>query len=529
MTTTRIDGKFYPLQESEWVNLIKKLNYSEIKVLYYLRSIDPFGDRFKEFHTKGVAKTLELSIRSVQRALNKLAELELIDREIATFHNIVRATRTVVESTINTASPTAPPSHSDRQLVTEDEPGTPRSPHQADYATPIKTFHTNPDQDDKINNLTPNSTPEEPQHIIPSPWEQDEPDPNQRTEDMGEDRGSGAIVKSCNKSIDKTDNLVLKTKPRPRKKQDIYDWVPEGPWNINGKLDEKFVEAIALSWVKEFGGEIYKRRADVIAYFYKNPALLPARWEQYSAEYLDRYKVAQRTMASGGKIESDYQKRLVDNHRAISNPLPEELKPVATEPHSSVISHPHSRTSQSSVISGQETLDADFWLEEDPGESDIRAIAEESSVIADEKNGIADEKNAIAKDAPSVSADNSSLVTDDCSLVTENNAPENAENPQAYQKWKQPDYLNDPEYQPSPEKQAFIKNAIEEFTKNHSMPPRDKSLREPPKTRIEEINQRLEDPILRKEIMPRLKKDLDMYEWIPDEYGNPIKIIDYRF
>ena len=415
--------------------------------------------------------------------------------------------------------------------------GTPRSPHKADYATPIKTFHTNPDPDDKKNNLTPNSTPE-PQHPNPSPPLEDLPEENPKTEDMGEDRTSGGIVKSCKDSLDKTENPSYKPKPKPILKPDLSDWVPIGPWNINGKLDENFVEAIAQTWIKEWGGEIYKRRADVIAYFYKNPAMLPVRWEQYRAEYLDRYKVAVRTMASGGKVSPLYQKRLVDNHRAITNPLPEELNPVASEPLQKQINPASTSSSelpeveildsvnsdQSSVISNQESLDTDFWLEEDPGESDFDAID-------DETNAIDEENSAIANNSPLVTESDNSLLTTRSYVVTENNAPEKAENPQAYQKWE-PDYLNDPEYQPTPEKAAFMKKVNEDLTeimKKKSMPPRDKNLREPPKTRIEEINEWLADPSLRDEMRARLKNQLDMYEWVPDEYGRPIKIIDYRF
>lgn len=36
---------FYPLTHQEWIETVKNLTGAEIKVLYYVRSLDPFGDR----------------------------------------------------------------------------------------------------------------------------------------------------------------------------------------------------------------------------------------------------------------------------------------------------------------------------------------------------------------------------------------------------------------------------------------------------------------------------------------------------
>jgi Fe2+ or Zn2+ uptake regulation protein len=44
MTQTKIEGKFYPLKSEEWLKSIKELSHSELKILYYLRSIDPYSN-----------------------------------------------------------------------------------------------------------------------------------------------------------------------------------------------------------------------------------------------------------------------------------------------------------------------------------------------------------------------------------------------------------------------------------------------------------------------------------------------------
>jgi len=82
---SKIEGKFYPLQNEEWLSIAKKLTHSELLVLYHLRTLEPFGDKLTESSTKDVAEATGISQRSVQRALIKLANLELIDLQIQKF------------------------------------------------------------------------------------------------------------------------------------------------------------------------------------------------------------------------------------------------------------------------------------------------------------------------------------------------------------------------------------------------------------------------------------------------------------
>jgi hypothetical protein len=82
---SKIEGKFYPLQNEEWLSIAKKLTHSELLVLYHLRTLEPFGDKLTESSTKDVAEATGISQRSVQRALIKLAGLELIDLQIQKF------------------------------------------------------------------------------------------------------------------------------------------------------------------------------------------------------------------------------------------------------------------------------------------------------------------------------------------------------------------------------------------------------------------------------------------------------------
>ncbi|ELS04302.1 hypothetical protein Xen7305DRAFT_00040310 [Xenococcus sp. PCC 7305] len=40
----KIQGKFYPLKSEEWLDSINQLTHSELKILYYVRSLDPYNN-----------------------------------------------------------------------------------------------------------------------------------------------------------------------------------------------------------------------------------------------------------------------------------------------------------------------------------------------------------------------------------------------------------------------------------------------------------------------------------------------------
>jgi hypothetical protein len=78
MPQTKIQGKFYPLQHEEFLRLNKRLTHSELAVYFWLKTNNPFDDKPVEADTKTIAIDLNISRRSVQRALIKLSEAKLI-------------------------------------------------------------------------------------------------------------------------------------------------------------------------------------------------------------------------------------------------------------------------------------------------------------------------------------------------------------------------------------------------------------------------------------------------------------------
>ena len=85
MSTKKVPGKFYPLQHQEFLQLNQLLTQSELSVYLWLKTNDPFGDKFIEANTQKIAKDLGISRRSVQRALAKLQQEELIELVISKF------------------------------------------------------------------------------------------------------------------------------------------------------------------------------------------------------------------------------------------------------------------------------------------------------------------------------------------------------------------------------------------------------------------------------------------------------------
>ncbi|MBW4536743.1 MAG: helix-turn-helix domain-containing protein [Pleurocapsa minor HA4230-MV1] len=85
MSNKKVQGKFYPLQHQEFLKLNQILTQSELSVYLWLKTNDPFGEKFIEADTQKIAEDLEISRRTVQRALVKLQQVSLIELVISKF------------------------------------------------------------------------------------------------------------------------------------------------------------------------------------------------------------------------------------------------------------------------------------------------------------------------------------------------------------------------------------------------------------------------------------------------------------
>ena len=80
---------FYQLTHKEWLETVKDLTGAEIKVLYYIRLLDPFGDRNLEYSVTQMAAELGLSKGAVSKVIGKLEQKKLVEPKVfsTTSHN----------------------------------------------------------------------------------------------------------------------------------------------------------------------------------------------------------------------------------------------------------------------------------------------------------------------------------------------------------------------------------------------------------------------------------------------------------
>lgn len=86
MPQTRIQGKFYPLKSEEWLDSISQLTHSELKILYYVRSLDPYNNGI-DITPASIARDLsteknKMHRSTVGRALKSLDRKGFINMEL---------------------------------------------------------------------------------------------------------------------------------------------------------------------------------------------------------------------------------------------------------------------------------------------------------------------------------------------------------------------------------------------------------------------------------------------------------------
>jgi biotin operon repressor len=78
--STKIQGKFYPLQHEEWLRAYKELTDSQRGVLYYLRSLDPYSNGLRIRASK-IARDLDISRQTVYKAIDVLEQKGYINKQ----------------------------------------------------------------------------------------------------------------------------------------------------------------------------------------------------------------------------------------------------------------------------------------------------------------------------------------------------------------------------------------------------------------------------------------------------------------
>ena len=73
---------FFRLTHHDWVECFTKLSRAELGVLFYLRTLNPFGDRYLKINCQAIGEVLDIHRTSVSRALKKLEKENLLELEI---------------------------------------------------------------------------------------------------------------------------------------------------------------------------------------------------------------------------------------------------------------------------------------------------------------------------------------------------------------------------------------------------------------------------------------------------------------
>lgn len=73
---------FYRLTNAEWTKASRELTPAEVKVLYHLRTLDPFGDKAYSLRVIDIAQATDLTKGTVSKALCALDKKEWISLEI---------------------------------------------------------------------------------------------------------------------------------------------------------------------------------------------------------------------------------------------------------------------------------------------------------------------------------------------------------------------------------------------------------------------------------------------------------------
>lgn len=75
----------YPLTHDEFLRLNAELKDAELRVYLYLMTLNPFPNSIMEIDTAQISERLGITRRTVQRAVKRLCELQLIEIEITKF------------------------------------------------------------------------------------------------------------------------------------------------------------------------------------------------------------------------------------------------------------------------------------------------------------------------------------------------------------------------------------------------------------------------------------------------------------
>ena len=306
-----------------------KLSGNDWKVYSFLSLIDPFGDRWCELpDIENICQLLTISQASFYRAMSKLKEAELINAEDKgwRFKNILgfakmRGHSQNCETILKNEKPLSKMRIDSQNCENQSpEPLPELDSNLSQTIQTNKTVHTLSDCDTHIDYWSIAEKEENNQ------LEQYISSLNQEPKTNVLVNPPSASFNSHNLKVEKNvpaGSIVVRNQETDHEQQDInhssfitrnsiWQWLPEGAWNVNGKLDSAFQEWLAKKWVVKYQDcDIYESKANVLAYFRNDPAKLPIRWKQYQEEYLAKVQNIKNRLDNGCTISPEQQQETI--------------------------------------------------------------------------------------------------------------------------------------------------------------------------------------------------------------------------
>lgn len=342
--------QFYPLTTEEFLKVNGLLKDSELRLWIYLSTVLPFEDSSADFKTADVAKLLGVSQRTVQRAMNRLIQLDLFDVEILSA-KIRRRQFTPLDRQI---APEA--SDNLRQPSDKSRQGRDILRHLMEPPVAIEGYN---DYTEGVPDLSRLKTIQTTDLCIEESNFQDTQ--NSNSENLEEPSNSQNPVKSSeivNVSTVKTksgsedqysggaltrtsikyDSALGIRPPAPKVKY----LIPEGDWlNNDGKLDAGFIRHIAKQWQESQNASFHKMSIEevealVFSHFARDHAALAVKWEAYARVETRHAQNTKLALDSGISIPLEQQQRVVNAANAIASnfrnadPVIEHPQPLLT-------------------------------------------------------------------------------------------------------------------------------------------------------------------------------------------------------
>lgn len=316
MTESSASQSFYPLTVSTLDQLYQAdLSPSELRLWLYLSALDPWGDRYEELpDTLELMEKVGIKKSTFYAAIAKFQELDLFDFQVRgiTFRNLLGAEK--VWKGFQASG-----------KVSKNLESIPNSWNS------VQDFGTN-SSDSENQRLEPlpckgSSSPHTNQTIQTNSHSQEKSE-SAKTElenEQEKEPATSGLNNTSSKKVAASAQIEPFFNRKPTSNEIEWNWLPDGPWkNEQGKLDSTFHNAIAQRWLKEHGGDIHAKRANVLKHFRNEPTNLSIEWEWYQTSILHKAGSIQIRKQAGIDTTADEQE--IIKHQRAGAELPEELR-----------------------------------------------------------------------------------------------------------------------------------------------------------------------------------------------------------